>query len=249
MPDMGAPSFLSKVRTHLAWRADKGQHLANVIASRLPVGASIVDIGCGGGGLVNEMHGQGYRMIGVERDASTVSRKSADIEVLEGTAERLPSTLLLRSYDGVVFSHVIEHLVSPAAAIRSAASLLKPGGLMFVEVPNNESKLAKQSGATWEHLDAPRHINFFCERSMHELMKSAGMKVNETYFNGYTRYLSDSYTATEQRIYDNFVKGGWRPIGAVRNSTARSWALLGKTAFAESRIKYDSVGVVASVYG
>lgn len=246
LPDTKPPGFFTKARVHLAWRADEGQSLADVISTKLKPGSSIVDIGCGGGNLLRDLASRGYRMTGVERDANSVALKSAEVSILEGSAEALPAALTPHSYDGVVFSHVLEHLVDPVAAIRLAASLLKPGGLLFGEVPNNESSIAKQSGVAWGHLDAPRHINFFCQRSFHDLMKAAGLEVKDTYFNGYNRYFHDSHIANEQKIYDEFLKSGWQPERSIRNSVARSWALLGKTAFARPRNKYDAIGVVAT---
>ena len=75
-----------------------------------------------------------------------MSLKRHDIPVLEGSAESLPAAFKPATCDGLVFSHVLEHLVDPEAAVRNAAALLKPTGLMFCEVPNNESLVAKQSG-------------------------------------------------------------------------------------------------------
>jgi SAM-dependent methyltransferase len=163
-----------------------------------------------------------------------------NLRALRGSAENLPKELAPCSFDGVVFSHVLEHLVDPVAAVRSAAKLLKPGGVLFCEVPNNESRTAQVSGLSWEHLDIPRHINFFTEKSLLELGRRAGLKAVRTYFTGYCRLFDDSYIATEQRIHDNLPPPQW----STRNSEFQAWRLLASTAAAHVREKYDSVGVV-----
>jgi SAM-dependent methyltransferase len=239
------PTFWSRLRVHLAWRVDRSSKLVDVITNALPIGSSIVDIGCGGGDLLRVLGEKGYRATGVERDAGAVSFHGKNVTVLEGSAESLPPTLARGSVDGVVFSHVLEHLSDPAAALRQAASLLKPTGLLFCEVPNNESAIAEQSGLAWEHLDIPRHINFFTERSLGVAASHGGLTTTQTYFAGFCRYFSDSYIATEQRIFDHLATVPDGPADSTRNSQARAWQLLAKTAFAGARTKYDSIGIVA----
>ena len=240
MVDMPETAFLTRLRAHLAWRFDRGETIADVIDAELPHKGEIVDIGCGGGGLIRDLSGRGFRMTGVERDARSLS--ALNMNVLEGSAERLPA-LPPGSFDGVVFSHVIEHLVDPLAALRDAARLLKPGGKMFCEVPNNESRIAHQSRLSWEHLDIPRHINFFGEASLRRLVVKAGLSVCRAYHSGYCRYFSNTYIATEQKIHDKLAAVG--ATDSTRNSQRRAWGLLARTALAPAGQKYDSVGLVA----
>lgn len=247
MVETGTPSFAAKVRTHLAWRADKGETLLDLIGIFVKKNSTILDIGCGAGTLLQELSALGYMSIGVERDTRSLSLDEKNITVLEGSAETLPAQILPESCDAIVISHVLEHLSDPIAALRSAAKLLKPSGLMFCEVPNNESLIAKQSGLSWEHLDIPRHINFFDEQSLKIVAQNAGLKISRIYFGGYCRMFDDSYIATEQRIHDQLVKHGDSPMLSKRNSILRSWWLLAKTVFTTRNKKYDYIGIICSL--
>ncbi|HEX6708142.1 MAG TPA: class I SAM-dependent methyltransferase [Albitalea sp.] len=240
------PGWLSRLRMNLAWRADRSESLIDVMEQGLAPNSAVVDVGCGTGMLLRQLAERGHHATGVERDTSAVSLRHHKVRVLEGSAEALPAALAPASCDALVFSHVLEHLVDPIAAVRRASALLKPGGLLFCEVPNNESLIARQSGLAWEHLDIPRHINFFTERSLAALVQDAGLEIRRVYFTGYCRFFADSYIATEQRIYDRLaaVPGGTEH--SVRNSAAQAWRLLARTAWAAPRRKYDSVGVVAA---
>jgi SAM-dependent methyltransferase len=240
-PKVGPPGLLSRLRNHLAWRFDRSDDLIDVVTRRLPRGASIVDIGSGDGSQIVLLSPRGFRMTGVERDTKSVSLQGEHAQVFEGSAEALPAQLPRASFDAVMFKQVLEHLVDPVHALRNAAQLLKPGGVMFIEVPNNESAIARQSGLSWEHMDVPRHINFFTLDTLQAAAASAGLTVEASFFNEYCRYFAEGYIAIEQRIFDHL--GGVGP--ALRNSPARSWRLLLKTAWAPPRIKYDCVGVVA----
>ncbi len=240
-PPVPTPGFLSRLRNHLAWRVDRSDALIDVITRRLPRGAAIVDIGSGDGSQLALLAARGFRMTGVERDTKSVSLQGEHTQVFEGSAEALPEQLPRAGFDAVMFKQVLEHLVDPVAALRNAAQLLQPGGVMFIEVPNNDSAIARQSGLSWEHMDVPRHINFFTEDTLRATATLAGLVVEGPFFCEYCRYFSDEYIALEQRIFDHL--GGAGP--ALRNSPSRAWRLLAKTAGAPRRIKYDCVGVVA----
>ncbi len=236
-----ARGFLSRLRDHLAWRLDRSDDLIDVITRRLPSGASIVDIGSGDGSQITLLSQRGFRMTGVERDTRSVSLQGESTQIFEGSAEALPAQLPRGSFDAVMFKQVLEHLVDPVGALRNAAQLLEPGGVMFIEVPNNESAIAQQSGLSWEHMDVPRHINFFTLETLQATATAAGLAVEGSFFNEYCRYFADDYIAIEQRIFDHL--GGAQP--ATRNSSARAWQLLLKTAGAPRRLKYDCVGLIA----
>jgi SAM-dependent methyltransferase len=241
MPDVRS-GFIARLREHLAWRVDRSESIVDVARRELAPRSTVVDVGCGGGDLLRQLGAMGHRAIGVERDAAALSR-GGELDVFEGTAEQLPDELEHCSADALVFSHVLEHLVDPVGALGRAAAVLKPRGVLIAEVPNNEALIARRSGLAWEHLDIPRHINFFSEATLRALARAAGYEPVRSYFTGYCRYFSRSFIATEQRIFDHL--GGAGP--AVRNSELRSWRLLAETAFARPQAKYDSVGVVARV--
>ena len=59
-------------------------------------------------------------------------------------------------YDTILFAHVLEHVVDPAAALRRLGELLAPGGRLFLVVPNAEAasrRIAVKMGAL-THLEA-----------------------------------------------------------------------------------------------
>jgi len=80
-----------------------------------------------------------------------------------------------RSFDAVVFSEVLEHLEQPADALDAIATIMRPGGRLFINVPINSP--------------APDHI--FLLRSPEEaisLVKSRGFEIERTGFFPATNY-------------------------------------------------------------
>lgn len=239
--------FASRLRVHLAWRLDRGEPMAEVVRSTLPqAGARLCDVGCGNGWLARALAQRGYAMTGVERDAKAVSFADASFRVVEGSAESLPPDVSTRSFDGVLLSHVLEHLVDPVAALRGLQVLARPGARLICEVPNMRCDAARLRGLSWAHLDVPRHLNFFTEQSLRAAMTAAGLEVERIYYDRYLRQFTNEYIATEQQIHDGIAAAAPGCVSAPqRHSQAKAWRQLLGTAFAAPQRKYDSVGVVA----
>ena len=80
------------------------------------------------------------------------------------------------SFDAVVLWHVAEHLHDPATTLRNVASLLRPGGVLMIAVPNFGSPEAKIGKAGWFHLDVPRHVFHFTSATLRPLLADAGLE-------------------------------------------------------------------------
>jgi SAM-dependent methyltransferase len=57
----------------------------------------------------------------------------------------LPESLLEKSFDGIIFSHVLEHFVYPDLILEKFYRQLKPGGLIYIAVPNTVSLIPRIS--------------------------------------------------------------------------------------------------------
>lgn len=249
MAEGGRVTFVDRLREHLAWRLDRGQPFTPARAAELLGGTSgeVCDLGCGGGGFAARMKEYGFRVVGVEVDtAAAVHTTGSGVELHVGTAERLPEALGDRRFDLVVMSHVLEHCLDPVRALENAAGLVRPGGYFVCEVPNCGCAGFAWSGAAWEPLDVPRHLNFFVPDNLRLLCRRAGLSFHSLFFYNYLRQFTNSWIRTEQRIGDAIARSGVRAEPRpVRNSKVRAWALLARTALARTASRYDSVGLIA----
>ena len=81
-------------------------------------------------------------------------------------------------YDLIVFDQVIEHLSNPQEFLINVKNLLKDDGVIYFETPNYdgyEAKLFLHSGI-WGGLHAPRHFNIYNQKSIHSLIRNAGLR-------------------------------------------------------------------------
>jgi 2-polyprenyl-6-hydroxyphenyl methylase/3-demethylubiquinone-9 3-methyltransferase len=106
-----------------------------------PAGTTIVDIGCGGGLLAEELARLGANVIGVDPAESSLctARDHARLAGLEidyraGVGERLP--LEDASVDIACCVDVLEHVDDLGAVISETARVLKPGGIYLYDTIN-----------------------------------------------------------------------------------------------------------------
>jgi SAM-dependent methyltransferase len=98
----------------------------------------ILDVGCGKGSFLRAFAAvrPGWRYAGVEpsRDEAELARRDGRLEVFEGMFGSVP--LASASFDLISIMHVLEHVSQPAGVLRELHRLLRPGGQLFIEVPN-----------------------------------------------------------------------------------------------------------------
>lgn len=106
---------------------------AEVVRDRTP---EILDIGCGQGGLLEELREAGYKNIhGLDpsQDCVLLARDKG-FKVSHGSIPGWSGGI----FDIVILNHVLEHMWDVSASLDAIHSLLRPGGLLYVEVPDAE---------------------------------------------------------------------------------------------------------------
>ncbi|AMV08734.1 MULTISPECIES: bifunctional 2-polyprenyl-6-hydroxyphenol methylase/3-demethylubiquinol 3-O-methyltransferase UbiG [Xanthomonas] len=133
------------------WDADGPQkplHALNpvrleYVSARLELaGARVLDVGCGGGLLSESMARLGAQVTAIDLAPELV--KVARLHSLESGVQvdyRVQSVEDLAaeqagSFDAVTCMEMLEHVPDPTAIIRACASLLKPGGKLFLSTLN-----------------------------------------------------------------------------------------------------------------
>jgi len=237
----GNVSFFDRLRAHLAWRLDAGAPLQpNEIALSRRGRLTLCDLGCGSGKQISQFKEAGYEIIGVEPDPRARSMAQKVGEVLDGTAENIPSKIAGMQFDVVLLSHVLEHCIDPMKALANAQRILGAHGTLVIEVPNNNALGFFTFRAMWPWTDIPRHLHFFTERSLRIALQALGFEVAKVSYVGYVRQFQAEWIRAQEDI--------WAQIGEEPkpNFKRAAWALLFRTAFASPATKYDSIRVHAT---
>jgi SAM-dependent methyltransferase len=82
-----------------------------------------------------------------------------------------------QSFDAITLWHVLEHVHDLHDYMAMLKTLLKPGGRLFIAVPNYQSLDADIYRLTWAAYDVPRHLYHFSPASMKALMQRHGLKI------------------------------------------------------------------------
>lgn len=136
----------------------------------------VVDYGCGLGHFVQGLRNAGYNAEGYEIDADARALAQSELNLKLQSLERF-KLLTPASVDVLTMWHVLEHVYDLNADVELLLQKLRPGGFLFVAVPNFRSYDAQYYGAYWEAYDVPRHLYHFDQ----SCMKSFGQKFGLIY--------------------------------------------------------------------
>jgi 2-polyprenyl-3-methyl-5-hydroxy-6-metoxy-1,4-benzoquinol methylase len=133
-------------------QATKTDEREDLIAEleRLTPGRRLLDVGAGLGETVAAAVRRGWDAYGVET-AQRFAERAAQLcpgRIFHSSLEDAPEALRAEPYDAIVLAAVLEHLHQPSKTLATISGLLKPGGILFLDVPN-ESGLYFKVGNLW----------------------------------------------------------------------------------------------------
>lgn len=147
---------------------------------------SLLDYGSGTGDFLLHCKKQGWVVNGAEPDekARKLSQEKGldvfDLSEINQTKNR---------FDVITMWHVLEHTYDPNKTVEQLKSLLKPGGILVIAVPNYSSYDAQHYGSFWAAWDVPRHLFHFhpttitqlAEQNQMTLLQKKGMPFDAFY--------------------------------------------------------------------
>jgi SAM-dependent methyltransferase len=133
-----------------------------------------LDVGCSTGFVVEAARDAGWDAIGIDLNPSA-------IEFGRGRGLDLRSVALDEagfepaSFDAVSLFDVLEHLIDPAGTLRACARLLRPGGIVFLYVPNYDSASRLLMGRDAHFIWPTHHLNYYTPVTARDLLARLGL--------------------------------------------------------------------------
>ena len=97
----------------------------------------VLSVGCATGVTEAELIKRDIKVVGVEINpkAAEIARQRGLI-VLEGDASKVDIGIENKLYDCLIYADVLEHLPNPQDVLKRHIGYLKPGGIVYVCIPN-----------------------------------------------------------------------------------------------------------------
>jgi SAM-dependent methyltransferase len=146
--------------------------------SRLVTPGRILDVGCSTGRFLALARDAGWEASGVELSplASSFARDKWGLEVVTGQLADAPFTR--GSFDAITLHHVLEHIPDPKGFLAmEVLPLLRPGGVLVLEVPNFTSLESRVNRELWQDLRPMEHLYHFSPSTLSHMVVSAGFEV------------------------------------------------------------------------
>jgi SAM-dependent methyltransferase len=157
-------------------RAAAAKIVEDVSTARAEWEGRWLDVGFGSGALLATAAEFGYEVVGLDRRRESVRRmrdRGFDARCAE-LAELDP----LAPFDVISMADVLEHMPFPREALGRARALLRPGGVLFVSMPNLDS-------FAWRELERERrnpywgeieHFHNFGRARLYALLRETGFE-------------------------------------------------------------------------
>ena len=164
--------------------------MIRILESKLQRRGSLLDVGCGRRELLWAARQNAWGFEGLDPSAPYLewARAHLGIEAHLGTLEEVKFSD--GRFDVVIMGGVIEHLYEPSWTLREVWRLLKPGGICYLDAPNEDGLYTKMGnlymrmlGRDWVVNLAPTfppyHVQGFNPSSLRRVVRNAGFQVDE----------------------------------------------------------------------
>ena len=172
-PDASYFARVDRWSSTSAYRREVGSLLA---ALDLHPGSRILDVGCGPGAAMEELHRRGVQPVGLD-----IYPAWADLcrqrPVVRADAARLP--FATGSMDAVLLVHVVAHFHRPDAGLREILRVLRPGGRLGLLTPNATylRALRWRRGGLRHYVPDPTVHHHFNLRDLRRQVSTVGFRI------------------------------------------------------------------------
>jgi 2-polyprenyl-3-methyl-5-hydroxy-6-metoxy-1,4-benzoquinol methylase len=153
----------------------------DIIENYISPPSLLLDVGCAFGYFLETASLRGWRTEGVEISAYAAedARKRAGGIVHTGALKS--AALKASTVDVVTMWDALEHTLDPSATLTETRRILRPGGYLFMTLPNAGSFPARMMGSHWYGFkSAAEHNYFFSPDTIGRMLAKTGLSLVET---------------------------------------------------------------------
>ena len=144
-----------------------------------PEKGNLLDVGAATGFFLKIAEMRNWKVYGVEiSEYAAAEARKKGLNVFTGKLEN--AYFQKDSFDAVTFWDVFEHLPQPEQTLKIVFNLLKPKGLLAINLPDSGSLYAKITGKRWHAFVPPEHLFYFNKKNLESLLGRGGFEVLES---------------------------------------------------------------------
>ena len=214
-----AAYYLSPAKLASDYAAVRFQRELKLFRAFCPRGA-VLDVGCGSGAFLFQLQQRwpgDYQVLGTDVSGAPLDyAESRGVPVARGNF--LDLDVGGRKFDAITLWAVAEHLAEPRAFLERVHTLLRPGGVSFVLVPNMNSLATKLLGKKYRYV-YPQHLNYFSATTLARLLTECELTVTARRFSHFNPAV----------IWQDFRRGGREVSNAERGELLQRTTRLKQT--------------------
>lgn len=160
----------------------------------LRLDSSILDVGCGTGGLLLKMRRDGFsNLTGIDPFIKDDIFYECGVRILKRSIFEME-----QQFDFIMLIHSFEHMPKPLLVFKQLYNILKNDRYVLIAIPIVSPYGWKKYGINWFALEAPRHFFLYTIKAVQILAEKAGFEVSDIVFDSPDFYL----IASEQYMRD-----------------------------------------------
>jgi 2-polyprenyl-3-methyl-5-hydroxy-6-metoxy-1,4-benzoquinol methylase len=201
----GDQTFYAQLQNHDWYYRDVKPEFQFAVTNVRP-GDRLLEIGCGRGAFASLLPDRvTYR--GLEFNEVATSR--AQIQGLDVEKKSIEDEALQRpaSYDVICHFQVLEHVSDPYAFMLACSRALKPGGLLIVAVPADNSFVGYAESA-WLNMP-PHHLTRWTEKALASIFGRCGIQPTQTWL----EEVDEAYRGWYEAV---LLRAGWLSLFGKR---------------------------------
>lgn len=138
---------------------------------------SLLEIGIGSGYFLSTAEDAGFRVCGVDVDASNIERVHARFGNHVQNCDLYDAGYQDATFDVVYMRDVFEHVPNPGPMLKEINRISKIEALVYIEVPNMEGLIYRFVGARHVCVFGFAHLNYWSPSSLQKALKINGYEV------------------------------------------------------------------------
>lgn len=150
------------------------RRILHFLGERRPADISVLDVGSGLCVFGGELKDLGFTVYCIDPDPRAIEHALAHAQIDGGHTGTLDNFESDRTFDLITFNKVLEHIGEPIRQIELARRFLRPGGILYIELPDGEAA-ARQGGIADREEFYIEHLTIFTPRALQFLAAWAGL--------------------------------------------------------------------------